>query len=93
MAGMVGTQQANWHAFTPSAELGQVIAVSTRLRQYREVKSMVTCVVPLLGIFCKQVCASTTRSVYYFKLFVQLTPIASVKPFVPMLPAEKPNPK
>lgn len=44
IAGMVGTQQANWQQLNPNAALGQVMADSTRLRQYRDVKSMVSTV-------------------------------------------------
>ena len=40
MAGIDGTQHANWQQLKPSAEFGHVTAVSSRLRQYRDVKSI-----------------------------------------------------
>lgn len=41
IAGIVGVQHANWQQLNPRAALGQVTADSNRLRQYRDVKSIV----------------------------------------------------
>lgn len=41
IAGMVGTQHANWQQLTAIEALGHVKEPSTRLRQYRDVKSIV----------------------------------------------------
>jgi hypothetical protein len=40
MAGIVGMQHANWQQLIAIDALGQVKDPSTRLRQYREVKSI-----------------------------------------------------